>query len=41
LGSYDFVAEALFGELGVGGFFPEYDDEWAGSFESLRFVPGK
>ena len=25
-GGYDFVAEALFGELGVDGFFLEYDD---------------
>ena len=41
LGSYDFVAEALFGELDVDGFCLEYDDEWAGRFESLRFVPGK
>jgi 5-methyltetrahydropteroyltriglutamate--homocysteine methyltransferase len=38
-GSYDFVAEALFGELGVDGFFLEYDDERSGSFEPLRFVP--
>jgi 5-methyltetrahydropteroyltriglutamate--homocysteine methyltransferase len=38
-GGYDFVAEALFGELGVDGFFLEYDDERSGSFEPLRFVP--
>ena len=38
-GSYDFVAEALFGELEVDGFFLEYDDERSGSFEPLRFVP--
>jgi 5-methyltetrahydropteroyltriglutamate--homocysteine methyltransferase len=38
-GSYDFVAEALFGELGVDGFFLEYDDERSGGFEPLRFVP--
>ncbi|MGH2876378.1 MAG: 5-methyltetrahydropteroyltriglutamate--homocysteine S-methyltransferase, partial [Solirubrobacteraceae bacterium] len=38
-GSYDFVAEALFGELNVDGFFVEYDDERSGGFEPLRFVP--
>jgi 5-methyltetrahydropteroyltriglutamate--homocysteine methyltransferase len=38
-GGYDFVAEALFGELGVDGFFLEYDDARSGGFEPLRFVP--
>jgi 5-methyltetrahydropteroyltriglutamate--homocysteine methyltransferase len=38
-GGYEFVAEALFGELGVDGFFLEYDDPRSGSFEPLRFVP--
>ena len=38
-GGYDFVAEALFGELAVDGFFLEYDDERSGTFEPLRFVP--
>jgi 5-methyltetrahydropteroyltriglutamate--homocysteine methyltransferase len=38
-GSYDFVAEELFGELAVDGFFLEYDDERSGGFEPLRFVP--
>jgi 5-methyltetrahydropteroyltriglutamate--homocysteine methyltransferase len=38
-GSYDFVAEALFSELNVDGFFLEYDDERSGSFAPLRFVP--
>ncbi len=38
-GSYDFVAEALFGGLGVDGFFLEYDDSRSGGFEPLRFVP--
>ncbi|SDH03361.1 5-methyltetrahydropteroyltriglutamate--homocysteine methyltransferase [Nonomuraea jiangxiensis] len=38
-GSYDFVAEALFGELKVDGFFLEYDDERSGGFEPLRYVP--
>lgn len=38
-GSYEFVAEALFGELAVDGFFLEFDDERSGGFEPLRFVP--
>jgi 5-methyltetrahydropteroyltriglutamate--homocysteine methyltransferase len=38
-GGYDFVAEALFSELEVDGFFLEYDDERSGSFAPLRFVP--
>jgi 5-methyltetrahydropteroyltriglutamate--homocysteine methyltransferase len=38
-GSYDFVAEALFNELAVDGFFLEYDDERSGGFEPLRLVP--
>ena len=38
-GSYDFVAEALFSELKVDGFFLEYDDSRSGGFEPLRFVP--
>jgi 5-methyltetrahydropteroyltriglutamate--homocysteine methyltransferase len=38
-GGYDFVAEALFGELAVDGFFLEFDDERSGGFEPLRFVP--
>jgi 5-methyltetrahydropteroyltriglutamate--homocysteine methyltransferase len=38
-GGYDFVAEALFSELGVDGFFLEYDDDRSGTFEPLRFVP--
>jgi 5-methyltetrahydropteroyltriglutamate--homocysteine methyltransferase len=38
-GGYDFVAEALFGELAVDGFFLEFDDERSGTFEPLRFVP--
>ena len=38
-GGYDFVAEALFGELDVDGFFLEFDDERSGGFEPLRFVP--
>jgi methionine synthase II (cobalamin-independent) len=38
-GGYDKVAEALFGELDVDGYFLEYDDERSGTFEPLRFVP--
>ena len=38
-GGYDHVAEALFGELAVDGFFLEYDDARSGGFEPLRLVP--
>jgi len=38
-GSYDFVAEAVFGSLEVDGFFCEWDDERSGGFEPLRYVP--
>ena len=38
-GGYDHVAEALFGELAVDGFFLEYDDARSGGFEPLRFLP--
>jgi 5-methyltetrahydropteroyltriglutamate--homocysteine methyltransferase len=38
-GGYDYVADALFNELAVDGFFLEYDDERSGGFEPLRFVP--
>lgn len=38
-GGYDFVAEALFSELAVDGFFLEYDDPRSGTFAPLRFVP--
>jgi 5-methyltetrahydropteroyltriglutamate--homocysteine methyltransferase len=37
-GGYDFVAEALFGDLNVNGYFLEFDDERSGTFEPLRFV---
>jgi 5-methyltetrahydropteroyltriglutamate--homocysteine methyltransferase len=37
-GAYDPVAERLFGELEVDGFFLEFDDERSGGFEPLRFV---
>jgi len=38
-GGYDFVADALFNELNVDGYFLEFDDERSGGFEPLRFVP--
>ncbi|HUA18624.1 MAG TPA: 5-methyltetrahydropteroyltriglutamate--homocysteine S-methyltransferase [Bryobacteraceae bacterium] len=38
-GGYDHVAEALFGELKVDGYFLEYDDARSGTFAPLRFVP--
>ena len=38
-GGYDFVAEALFNQLDVDGFFMEWDDARSGGFAPLRFVP--
>jgi 5-methyltetrahydropteroyltriglutamate--homocysteine methyltransferase len=38
-GGYDPVAEALFNELGVDGFFLEYDSPRAGDFSPLAAVP--
>jgi len=38
-GGYEPVAEILFNELGIDGFFLEYDDERSGDFAPLRFVP--
>jgi 5-methyltetrahydropteroyltriglutamate--homocysteine methyltransferase len=38
-GSYDAIAERLFGELKHDRFLLEYDTERAGGFEPLRFVP--
>ncbi|MGH6990020.1 MAG: 5-methyltetrahydropteroyltriglutamate--homocysteine S-methyltransferase [Stellaceae bacterium] len=38
-GGYDYVADALFNELDVDGYFLEYDDARSGGFEPLRFVP--
>jgi 5-methyltetrahydropteroyltriglutamate--homocysteine methyltransferase len=38
-GGYDFVAEPLFNELQVDGYFMEFDDARSGGFEPLRFVP--
>jgi len=38
-GGYEPIAEVVFNELDVDGFFLEYDDERSGGFEPLRFVP--
>jgi 5-methyltetrahydropteroyltriglutamate--homocysteine methyltransferase len=38
-GSYDAIAERLFGTLEVDNFLLEYDSERAGGFEPLRLVP--
>jgi 5-methyltetrahydropteroyltriglutamate--homocysteine methyltransferase len=38
-GGYEPVAEVLFNEADVTGYFLEYDSERAGGFEPLRFVP--
>jgi len=38
-GGYEPVAEVLFNELAVDGYFLEYDDPRSGDFSPLRFVP--
>ncbi|MEO7123568.1 MAG: 5-methyltetrahydropteroyltriglutamate--homocysteine S-methyltransferase [Lacisediminihabitans sp.] len=38
-GGYEPVAEQLLGETGFDGYFLEYDNERAGGFEPLRFLP--
>ncbi len=38
-GSYEAIAERLFGSLAHQRFLLEYDDERSGGFEPLRFVP--
>jgi 5-methyltetrahydropteroyltriglutamate--homocysteine methyltransferase len=38
-GGYEPVAEVLFNEIDVTGYFLEYDTERAGDFRPLRFVP--
>jgi 5-methyltetrahydropteroyltriglutamate--homocysteine methyltransferase len=38
-GGYEPVAEILFNEINVHGYFMEYDSDRAGGFEPLRFVP--
>lgn len=38
-GGYEPVAEILFNEMNVDGYFLEYDDERSGDFSPLRFLP--
>lgn len=38
-GGYEPVADVLFGEIDIDGYFLEYDTDRAGGFEPLRFVP--
>jgi 5-methyltetrahydropteroyltriglutamate--homocysteine methyltransferase len=38
-GGYDHVADALFNQLEVDGYFLEYDDARSGGFEPLRYLP--
>ena len=38
-GGYEPVAEILFNQISVNGYFMEFDTERAGGFEPLRFVP--
>jgi 5-methyltetrahydropteroyltriglutamate--homocysteine methyltransferase len=38
-GGYDPIAELLFNEIDVDGYFLEYDSARAGGFEPLRFLP--
>ncbi len=38
-GGYDPVAETLFNDIAVDGYFLEYDSPRAGSFAPLRFLP--
>ncbi len=38
-GGYDPVADILFNQIDVDGYFLEYDTARAGTFEPLRFIP--
>jgi 5-methyltetrahydropteroyltriglutamate--homocysteine methyltransferase len=38
-GGYEPVAEVMFNDVNIDGFFLEYDTDRAGGFEPLRFVP--
>jgi 5-methyltetrahydropteroyltriglutamate--homocysteine methyltransferase len=38
-GGYEAVEDVLFNEIGVDGYFLEYDDERSGGFAPLRFLP--
>jgi 5-methyltetrahydropteroyltriglutamate--homocysteine methyltransferase len=39
-GGYDRVAEAVFGDIALDGYFLEYDSPRAGGFEPLRYLSG-
>ena len=38
-GGYEPIADLLFNDIGVDGYFLEYDSERAGGFAPLRFLP--
>jgi 5-methyltetrahydropteroyltriglutamate--homocysteine methyltransferase len=38
-GGYEAVEDVLFNEIGVHGYFMEYDDDRSGGFEPLRLLP--
>jgi 5-methyltetrahydropteroyltriglutamate--homocysteine methyltransferase len=38
-GGYEPIAELLFNEVGVDGYFMEWDTDRAGGFEPLRYLP--
>ncbi|BAK65459.1 hypothetical protein SLG_07840 [Sphingobium sp. SYK-6] len=38
-GGYEPIADVMFNELNIDGYFLEYDSDRAGGFEPLRFVP--
>ena len=38
-GGYDPVAEVLFNEIDIDGYFLEYDDARSGDFKPLRYLP--
>jgi 5-methyltetrahydropteroyltriglutamate--homocysteine methyltransferase len=38
-GGYEAVQDVLFNEIGVHGYFMEYDDQRSGGFEPLRWLP--
>ena len=38
-GGYEAVAERMFAELKVDGYFMEYDSDRAGGFEPLKYIP--
>ncbi|MDU5236844.1 MAG: 5-methyltetrahydropteroyltriglutamate--homocysteine methyltransferase, partial [Finegoldia magna] len=39
-GAYDKIAQILFAQENVDGFYLEYDDERSGGFEPLKYVSG-